>query len=244
MFLQLDLSNLTPEEEARWEKLVSVPGMIPPNFDIPRVVFVYPEGESPEYWWPALVKRGCNIVRKEDLRILDPKIEPFLSFSKQPGFHDDIAIKRALEFLQVGKPPSKFKWPRWGKAKAMLGITDEPPITLYKIKAITEMERGSIAHDTVILKYGDKAEDFRFGADVLSCTSLQGYEVETGAPAPSEPFSMLISGGESVDSRAFAVDDSIIVHHPELRLWFLGKLLDVNEEECLVKVRYAHWGTK
>ncbi|KAJ3143112.1 hypothetical protein HK100_010695 [Physocladia obscura] len=120
------------------------------SVDLPQCVFVFPDNDDAEEpWWPALivpqseVDRGMpklgeydsaedfcvveylevlsyNVVRKEDLRIFDPATEPYLSFSKIAGFENQIAVKRAIEFLSTGKPTGKFKWNKWGKAKQMM----------------------------------------------------------------------------------------------------------------------------
>ncbi|KAJ3084149.1 hypothetical protein HDU99_003034 [Rhizoclosmatium hyalinum] len=208
LFMRVDLSALADGEEKRWEMLLAVPGQIPPNFDRPHLVFVFPEDEK-EMWWPALtippseIDKGMpkldsfdnpaeacvveylelvsyNIVRKEDLRIFDPSIEPFLTFSKKPGFYDHIAVKRALEYLEFGKLPARFKWHRFGRSSQMVPMENGRTIQMHKIKSLSEVGgREKIGDVVVSVKSGAKSWEVGFGADVGLCETIPGYEETT-----------------------------------------------------------------
>ncbi|KAJ3020822.1 UNVERIFIED_CONTAM: hypothetical protein HDU68_009952 [Siphonaria sp. JEL0065] len=212
LYLRADLSSFEEGEDERWEKLLAVPGRIPPNFDLPQLVFVFPDDDAVDIWWPALnvphseTDKGMpkldsfdnpaeycvveylevlsyNVVRKEDLRLFDPSIEPYLTFSKLPGFHNHIAVKRAHEFLENGKPPTKFRWNRWGKAKQMMSeeAAIPKPVTLYKVKSIPEVEaRRKIEEKPVVVMNGSKKWDVTFGGGLVACQSMPGYELVTG----------------------------------------------------------------
>ncbi|KAJ3212868.1 hypothetical protein HDU82_004781 [Entophlyctis luteolus] len=150
LFMLVNPDLLSPPEYMRWERLLAVPGAIPPNFDEPHLVFVFPgddddddddEGES---WWPAVivphaeVDRGMptndnpaefcvvqylevlsyNVVRKEELRLFDPVREPYLSFHRaDPNFSEQVAVKRAHDYLATGKLAGKFRWAKWGRSR-------------------------------------------------------------------------------------------------------------------------------
>ncbi|KAJ3223713.1 hypothetical protein HDU81_009028 [Chytriomyces hyalinus] len=300
LFLQLNLDTLSTADQRRWEQLLQVPGQIPATFDCASPVFVFPEDDDAPFWWPAIIVPHCeldrcmpkiesfdnphelcvveyleilsfNIVRREDLRVFNPTMEPYLSFSKRAGFIDDPAVRRGREFLETGKPPNKFKWSRWGKAKLMVSET-KSTAPRFKIRSLAELGQERIPAANVYLEVNGAVPvaPVAFGSHVALCRELPGYEEDTGAAPVSEdefvdripnkeismdepisanssvPLQALIARlcGDDYKHDEFEVDCQVIVYHEELELWYIAQVIHADAEAKECKIRYAHWGRK
>ncbi|TPX78087.1 hypothetical protein CcCBS67573_g00643 [Chytriomyces confervae] len=272
LFLQLNLDALSAADQRRWEQLLQVPGQIPATFDCASPVFVFPEDDDAPFWWPAIIVPhseldrcmpkiesfdnphelcvveyleilSFNIVRREDLRVFNPTMEPYISFSKRPGFIDDPAV-----------PESESTVPR------------------FKIRSLTELGQERIPSANVSIQSEDAAPivPLAFGSHVALCRELPGYEEDTGAAPVSEdefidrmankdtsmhepisatssvPLQALISRicGDDYKHDEFEEDDQVIVYHEELELWYIAQVIQTDAEAKECKIRYAHWGRK
>ncbi|KAJ3139422.1 hypothetical protein HK100_011563 [Physocladia obscura] len=198
--------------------------------NLPQCVFVFPDSDDPaEPWWPALivpqaeVDRGMpklgefdspdefcvveylevlsyNVVRKEDLRVFDVASEPYLTFAKIAGFENQIAVKRAIEFLTTGKPTGKFKWNKWGKAKQTMddaaaaqngSLQSSTSLIenskLYKLIPVSVSgPRDSYVHNllnggipvNIQSVSGTNIGNFSFGIQLAVCLDLPGYKAD------------------------------------------------------------------
>ncbi|KAJ3064311.1 hypothetical protein HDU98_012265 [Podochytrium sp. JEL0797] len=221
LFMQVDLASFEEGDEERWEKLLKVHGQIPQDFDRPHLVFVFPEDDDEDIWWPALIVPHCetdkgmpkldtfdnpaefcvveylevlsyNIVRKEDLRMFDCNLEPYLTFNQLERFGNHVAVRRAMEYLETGKLPTKFRWNRWGKAAALLAESTKPqptPPTKYKIRSVPEVSAVDpiVGMPLCLRSSGNGEADLRwdavFGSRMSECESMPGYEAKTeGVP--------------------------------------------------------------
>ncbi|KAJ3263845.1 hypothetical protein HDU77_009869 [Chytriomyces hyalinus] len=302
LFLKLNLDALSAADQRRWEQLLQVPGQIPPTFNCASPVFVFPEDDDAPFWWPAIVVPhseldrcmpkiesfdnphelcvveyleilSYNIVRREDLRVFNPTMEPYLSFSKRSGFVEDLAVRRARDFLETGKLPNKFKWSKWGKANLM-APESECTVPRFKIRSLTELGQERIPAVNVVVQA--EAEDAAsaiplvFGSQVALCRELPGYEEDTAAGPvladefagrmPIEDTSTLepTSATSSVSRQAlisrlcgddykhdeFEENSQVVVYHEELELWYIAQVIQADIEAKECKIRYAHWGRK
>ncbi|KAJ3234540.1 hypothetical protein HDU81_001353 [Chytriomyces hyalinus] len=301
LFLDLNLDALSATDQRRWEQLLQVPGQIPATFDCASPVFVFPEDDDAPFWWPAIIVPhieldrcmpkiesfdnphelcvveyleilSFNIVRREDLRVFSPTMEPYLSFSKRKGFVEDLAVRRARDFLETGKVPNKFKWSKWGKAK-MMAPESKSTVPRFKIRSLTELGQERIPALSVVVQSEDAATSaipLVFGSQVALCRELPGYEEDTAAGPvladeftdrmPNKETSMLepTSATSSVSLQAlisrlcgddykhdeFEANDQVIVYHEELELWYIAQVIQVDAEAKECKIRYARWGRK
>ncbi|TPX44155.1 hypothetical protein SeMB42_g04086 [Synchytrium endobioticum] len=117
-----------------------MPGAMPTTFDRPHLVFVSPGSQRFPFWWPALIVPDCEedlsmpklpktlgndgvihrvrytetshygFVPQFDMRMFNPKTEPYISFAKHPAFPKDLGVINALEYLRKGRYPHKWKY--------------------------------------------------------------------------------------------------------------------------------------
>ncbi|KAI9335534.1 hypothetical protein BDR26DRAFT_530260 [Obelidium mucronatum] len=194
-----------------------------------------------------------NIVRKEDLRMFDPSIEPYLSFSKLKGFHNDSAIKRAHEFLETGKPPTKFRWNRWGKSKQMLpeDVTATNPVTLYKIKsALDAGVKCKIPETVVVVKTESKDWELKFGEGLGICPEMPGYDVTTGhcdtEAENEEEEHDLMASGTSGDYNSETKPSTQAVDRASILLKLCGGIIShdaffINDQVVVYHADYSLW---
>ncbi|KAI9095837.1 hypothetical protein DFS34DRAFT_164391 [Phlyctochytrium arcticum] len=115
-------------------------GSPPPDDDNIHAVFVYPDDNQYQYWWPAMVvppaevdssmpivqrpgqrvvayfeNHSFSVVDFQELREFHPNKEPYLSFAKKEGFWKDRAVQRAITFVRTGKAHG-WRWRLWGMA--------------------------------------------------------------------------------------------------------------------------------
>ncbi|TPX72247.1 hypothetical protein SpCBS45565_g00563 [Spizellomyces sp. 'palustris'] len=120
------------------EDVAKVPGKLVPDLDQVHAVFVYPDDAAYPYWWPAMVvpiseidesmpeverpnqrivsyfeNHSFSAVDPQEIRLFIPDDEPFLTFSKIPGFGNDKAVKKALRFIETGTCKG-WHWKKWG----------------------------------------------------------------------------------------------------------------------------------
>ncbi|TPX31419.1 hypothetical protein SmJEL517_g05258 [Synchytrium microbalum] len=165
-----------------------VPGFIPTTYNRPHLVWVNPSDLKYPFWWPALIvpeseedasmpKRPKGVAPEErlvrytetsdygwvspdDIRIFNPKTEPYLSFSKHPNFARDKGVMNANKYRETGDYP--FKWKYFGDWKK--------PNSEKRSESWKRKLRGALRHTTVepvndVVAVDDVVVEIDYGED-------------------------------------------------------------------------------
>ncbi|KND00924.1 uncharacterized protein SPPG_09168 [Spizellomyces punctatus DAOM BR117] len=148
------------------EEVAKVPGKLVPDLDQVHAVFVYPDDAAYPYWWPAMVvpiseidesmpeverpnqrivsyfeNHSFSAVDPQEIRLFIPDEEPYLTFSKIPGFGNDKAVKKALRFIETGTCKG-WHWKKWGLSAKLK--TDDANGKKRSGKSVRKSDPGSL----------------------------------------------------------------------------------------------------